>query len=556
MNIRKIFSLGFYGLLVISAMLIPTRAQAQIDSDDDDFELIKNLEIFHTLMRDIRIMYVEETSSGELIKTAMDKMLETLDPYTVYYPESLVEDVRFMNTGEYAGIGANVVKMKNGYVVETVFKDSPADKAMLKVGDKILKINDKTTADKNMDELDLLMKGEPGTSVKLDIESAGAGKTVTLKRAMIDVPNIPYSGEIAPKIGYINLSGFTQNCGKEFRDAFVKLKNDKKIEKLIIDLRYNPGGLLVEAVNIVNLFVNKGEVVVDMRGRVSEWNKVFKAENAPLDTEIPIVVLVNGNSASAAEIVSGALQDLDRAVIIGEKTYGKGLVQSTRDLVFNSKMKVTTAKYYIPSGRCIQKLDYGHKDSTGKATRINETANKTFKTKNGRPVKDAGGIMPDIIVNSDTMAYVVENLVDGNIIFDYATRYQASHANIKEPEQFTISDSEISDLKEFAGSNLYNYKTPADKELKLLEMAIKDEYKSETVLNTIKTLKSQIEDLKKKEFEENREQIRHAMGTEIVRRYYYDEGVIRYSLKHDQFITKGIEVLNDAVSYKKILSQK
>lgn len=556
MNIRKIFSLGFYGLLVISAMLIPTRAQAQIDSDDDDFELIKNLEIFHTLMRDIRIMYVEETSSGELIKTAMDKMLETLDPYTVYYPESLVEDVRFMNTGEYAGIGANVVKMKNGYVVETVFKDSPADKAMLKVGDKILKINDKTTADKTMDELDLLMKGEPGTSVKLDIESAGAGKTVTLKRAMIDVPNIPYSGEIAPKIGYINLSGFTQNCGKEFRDAFVKLKNDKKIEKLIIDLRYNPGGLLVEAVNIVNLFVNKGEVVVDMRGRVSEWNKVFKAENAPLDTEIPIVVLVNGNSASAAEIVSGALQDLDRAVIIGEKTYGKGLVQSTRDLVFNSKMKVTTAKYYIPSGRCIQKLDYGHKDSTGKATRINETANKTFKTKNGRPVKDAGGIMPDIIVNSDTMAYVVENLVDDNIIFDYATRYQASHANIKEPEQFSISDSEISDLKEFAGSNLYNYKTPADKELKLLEMAIKDEYKSETVLNTIKTLKSQIEDLKKKEFEKNREQIRHAMGTEIVRRYYYDEGVIRYSLKHDQFITKGIEVLNDAVSYKKILSQK
>ena len=554
MKIKKFIKPKIIVAVVAIATIVPLLSFTK--DDDDDFELIKNLEIFHTLMRDIRVMYVEETSSGELIHTAINKMLETLDPYTVYYPESLVEDVRMMNTGEYAGIGANIEEVKGQYIISSIYKDSPADKAGLMIGDIILKINDKDITGKSYDELDLILKGEPGTPVNISAIHDGQKKTLSMKRAMIDIPDIPYYGEIAPKIGYINLSGFTQDCGKQFRDAFVQLKNEKHIDKLIIDLRFNPGGLLVEAVNIVNLFVNKGEKIVEMKGRVEEWNNTFRAENAPLDTEIPIVVLVNGNSASAAEIVSGALQDLDRAVIIGEKTYGKGLVQTTKKLVFNSTMKVTTAKYYIPSGRCIQKLDYGHKDSTGKATKITESQNRTFKTKNGRTVKDAGGIMPDVVVNSDTMSYILENLIDSNIIFDYATQYQKKHATVKSPEEFEITDSEILDLKAFAGDRLYKYNTMVDEDLADLTDDIKAEYANPTITATLNTLKKQIEAEKQKEYERQKPQIRTALGSEIIRRYYYDEGMIRYSLKNDQFIEKAQEVLNDAILYRKILSGK
>ena len=554
MKIKKFIKPKIIVAVVAIATIVPLLSFTK--DDDDDFELIKNLEIFHTLMRDIRVMYVEETSSGELIHTAINKMLETLDPYTVYYPESLVEDVRMMNTGEYAGIGANIEEVKGQYIISSIYKDSPADKAGLMIGDIILKINDKEITGKSYDELDLILKGEAGTPVNISAIHDGQKKTLSMKRAMIDIPDIPYYGEIAPKIGYINLSGFTQDCGKQFRDAFVQLKNEKHIDKLIIDLRFNPGGLLVEAVNIVNLFVNKGEKIVEMKGRVEEWNNTFRAENAPLDTEIPIVVLVNGNSASAAEIVSGALQDLDRAVIIGEKTYGKGLVQTTKKLVFNSTMKVTTAKYYIPSGRCIQKLDYGHKDSTGKATKITESQNRTFKTKNGRTVKDAGGIMPDVVVNSDTMSYILENLIDSNIIFDYATQYQKKHATVKSPEEFEITDSEILDLKTFAGDRLYKYNTMVDEDLADLTDDIKAEYANPTITATLNTLKKQIEAEKQKEYERQKPQIRTALGSEIIRRYYYDEGMIRYSLKNDQFIEKAQEVLNDAILYRKILSGK
>lgn len=554
MKIKKFIKPKIIVAVVAIATIVPLLSFTK--DDDDDFELIKNLEIFHTLMRDIRVMYVEETSSGELIHTAINKMLETLDPYTVYYPESLVEDVRMMNTGEYAGIGANIEEVKGQYIISSIYKDSPADKAGLMIGDIILKINDKEITGKSYDELDLILKGEPGTPVNISAIHDGQKKTLSMKRAMIDIPDIPYYGEIAPKIGYINLSGFTQDCGKQFRDAFVQLKNEKHIDKLIIDLRFNPGGLLVEAVNIVNLFVNKGEKIVEMKGRVEEWNNTFRAENAPLDTEIPIVVLVNGNSASAAEIVSGALQDLDRAVIIGEKTYGKGLVQTTKKLVFNSTMKVTTAKYYIPSGRCIQKLDYGHKDSTGKATKITESQNRTFKTKNGRTVKDAGGIMPDVVVNSDTMSYILENLIDSNIIFDFATQYQKKHTTVKSPEEFEITDSEILDLKAFAGDRLYKYNTMVDEDLADLTDDIKAEYANPTITATLNTLKKQIEAEKQKEYERQKPQIRTALGSEIIRRYYYDEGMIRYSLKNDQFIEKAQEVLNDAILYRKILSGK
>lgn len=544
------------GIVAVVATIFPNTGKGQNFNDDDDFELIKNLEIFHTLMQNVRIMYVDEVSSGELIKVGMDAMMKSLDPYTVYYPESLVEDVRFMQTGDYAGIGIEIDTIRNEFVVDGVHKDSPADKAGIIVGDKLISINGKELAGKNYDEMEMILKGQPGTNVSINLERYGKNMTLQMKRAMINIPNIPYSGMIADKVGYINLSGFTQDCGKELRDAFVKLKNDDKIDKLIIDLRFNPGGLLVEAVNIVNLFVDKGETVVDMRGRVTEWNKIFKCENPALDTQIPIVVLVNDNSASAAEIVSGALQDLDRAVIIGEKTYGKGLVQSTKELVYNAQMKITTAKYYIPSGRCIQKLDYSHKDSTGKASRIAESQYKTFKTKNGRPVKDAGGIMPDILVGSDTMSYFVENLVDEHILFNYATAYRQKHSEVKEPEQFTITDADLADFRKYAGDAMYKYKSPADITLQVLEDELKEEYPDADISKMLTTMRAQLSANRLTQFETNKEQIRHELATEIIRRYYYDEGIVRYSLKHDPFIDKAIEVLNNPVLYNKILSGK
>jgi carboxyl-terminal processing protease len=527
-----------------------------VRDDGDDFELIKNLEIFHTLMRDIRILYVDETSSGELIKTAMDEMLKHLDPYTIYYPESLVEDVMFINTGEYAGIGADLDKVSGCYKVVEISEGSPADKAGLLIGDKILKIGGNDISGKTADEISLLIKGEPGTEVPVTYERSSQTKTISIKRAMIKEKNIPYFGKIAPGTGYINLSGFTENCSKEFKTAFLKLKNDAKIERLVVDLRYNPGGLLVEAVNIVNLFVDKGEKIVEMKGRVEQWNKVFFAENAPVDTKIPVAVLVNGHSASASEIVSGALQDLDRAVIVGEKTFGKGLVQTTKDLTFNSKLKITTAKYYIPSGRCIQKLDYSHKDSRGNATQIAESQFNSFKTKKGRIVKDAGGIMPDVSVEYEAVPDIVDNLTAGDLIFDYATDYRLRHASIASPEEFEISDEELENFKKFAGNKLFEYQTESDVLIKQLNEVLKSKTNSSEIKANLTYLQSEIQKIKRQEFDAAAEQIKKALSAEIISRYYYQEGVIRYSLKNDSFLEKAKTVLSDANLYKKVFSNE
>ena len=524
--------------------------------DGDDFELIKNLEIFHTLVKNLRILYVDETSSGDLIKTAMDKMLENLDPYTVYYPESLVEDVMFMNSGDYAGTGIEIEMVNGKAIIAEIIEGSPAHKNGLYIGDVITTADNRTLAGKTNDEIDLMLKGEPGSVVKFQIERQGEKFTKEIRREIIKQKSIPYYGVINGNTGYINLSGFTENCSAEFKDALLKLKNEKKINNLIIDLRYNPGGLLIEAVNIVNLFVDKGKDIVAMRGRVQEWNKTFRAENNPVDTQIPIVVLVNGKSASAAEIVSGALQDLDRAVVIGEKTFGKGLVQTTKDLVYNAKCKITTAKYYIPSGRCIQKLDYSHKNRQGRAESIPDSLIRTYKTANGRPVKDAGGIMPDITVATDTLSYLVENLIDKNIIFDYATKYRIKNATIAEPEKFAVSQAEIDELKKSAGANLTNYHTITDQEIAILEKTAANDFSSPEIKKRIDALKEVIQQIKISETNKYDSQIKKALEYEIIRRYYYEQGEIRYTLQNDPYITAANQVLKDAILYKKTLNKK
>ena len=524
--------------------------------DGDDFELIKNLEIFHTLVKNLRILYVDETSSGDLIKTAMDKMLENLDPYTVYYPESLVEDVMFMNSGDYAGTGIEIEMVNGKAIIAEIIEGSPAHKNGLYIGDVITTADNRTLAGKTNDEIDLMLKGEPGSVVKFQIERQDEKFTKEIRREIIKQKSIPYYGVINGNTGYINLSGFTENCSAEFKDALLKLKNEKKINNLIIDLRYNPGGLLIEAVNIVNLFVDKGKDIVAMRGRVQEWNKTFRAENNPVDTQIPIVVLVNDKSASAAEIVSGALQDLDRAVVIGEKTFGKGLVQTTKDLVYNAKCKITTAKYYIPSGRCIQKLDYSHKNRQGRAESIPDSLIRTFKTANGRPVKDAGGIMPDITVATDTLSYLVENLIDKNIIFDFATKYRIKNATIAEPEKFAVSQAEIDELKKSAGANLTNYHTITDQEIAILEKTAANDFSSPEIKKRIDALKEVIQQIKISETNKYDSQIKKALEYEIIRRYYYEQGEIRYTLQNDPYITAANQVLKDAILYKKTLNKK
>ena len=501
-------------------------------------------------------MYVDEPSSANLIKTAMDKMLENLDPYTVYYPESLVEDVMFMNSGDYAGTGIEIEMIGGKAVIAQMVEGSPAQKNGLLIGDVITTADNRTLAGKKNDEIDLMLKGEPGSVVKFQIERQGEKLTKEIRREIIKQKSIPYYGVINGTTGYINLSGFTENCSAEFKEALTKLKNEKKITNLIIDLRYNPGGLLIEAVNIVNLFVDKGKDIVAMRGRVQEWNKTFRAENNPVDTQIPIVVLVNGKSASAAEIVSGALQDLDRAVVIGEKTFGKGLVQTTKDLVYNAKCKITTAKYYIPSGRCIQKLDYSHKNSQGKAESIPDSLIRTFKTANGRPVKDAGGIMPDITVTTDTLSYLVENLIDKNIIFDYATKYRIKNATIAEPEKFSVSQAEIDDLKKVAGANLTNYSTITEQEIAILEKTAANDFQSPEISKKIGDLKEVIKQIKNSEINKYDSQIKKALEYEIIRRYYYEQGEIRYTLQNDPYITAANQVLKDAILYKKTLGKK
>ena len=540
-------------LLAASALVF---ASFKVHDDGDDFELIKNLEIFHTLVKNLRILYVDETSSADLIKTAMDKMLENLDPYTVYYPESLVEDVRFMNSGEYAGVGAQIEIISNAYTVAQIEQGSPADRNGLLIGDVIKSIDGRETAGKTDEEINMMVKGEPGTNIKFTILRNGQPQTIEIRREIIKPKSIPYYGVIQNEIGYINLSSFTENCSAEFKDALLRLKEDKKIKKLVIDLRYNPGGLLTEAVNIVNLFVNKGENIVAMKGRVEQWNKTFRAENNPIDTEIPIVVLVNGKSASAAEIVSGALQDLDRAVIIGEKTYGKGLVQTTKDLIYNAKCKITTAKYYIPSGRCIQKLDYSHKNSRGQAETIPDSLIRTFKTAHGRTVKDAGGIMPDITVATDTLSYLVENLIDKNIIFNFATQYRIKHGTIVDPEQFKVSQAEIEELKKSAGTQLTNYRTITDDEIAILEKTAHSDFNSPEVKKRIDSLKEVIQQIKSSEINKYDDQLKKALEYEIVRRYYYEQGEIRYTLQNDPYILSATDMLNNAILYKKTLGRK
>lgn len=525
---------------------------------DISFELVKNLDIFTSVMQGLNKNYVDEIQPGSLTKTAIDEMLKSLDPYTEFIPESDMEDYKLMATGQYGGIGALIQKLDSFVVVSQPYEGFPAYNAGLRAGDIILEINGVSVKGKSTQEVSEMLKGTPDTDVEISFKNIFDEniKKVKLNRKEIKLPEVPYYGIIAPHIGYISLSSFTMNCSNTVKDALLKLKeNDPNLKGLILDLRNNGGGLLNEAVNIINIFVPKNTEVVSTKGRLPETNRVYKTMQAPVDLEIPLCVLINENSASASEIVAGALQDLDRAVIIGEQSYGKGLVQNIVNLPYNSKLKVTIAKYYIPSGRCIQKIDYSDK-TNGVGRQISVDEQKIFFTKNKRPVKDAGGILPDIDVKIDSISAFTAALYVGQHIFKFATLYSIKHPTISQPDQFKLSDADYNEFIAYMKDKEIKYSSPLKMELDKLTKLAEYEKKLDLIKDDIEILKKKITLDNQEELIHYKDEITNILAPEIISRYYYQKGRIQYELQNDNFTHKAIEILSNPSQYNNILSVK
>lgn len=524
--------------------------------EGDDFKIAKSLDIFYSLFRDVNTYYVDETNPEKLIETSINAMLESLDPYTVYIPESEMDEFTFMTTGQYGGIGA-LIRNKDGQpIIAQPYKDFPADKAGLKAGDIILEIDGVSTREFQIDNVSEKLKGIPQTKLSLLIERPYTNETFVkeLIREEIKIKSVPYYGLVDKGIAYISVNKFTPDVSKEVKEALKKLKSTEQLTGLIIDLRGNPGGLLVEAPKICNLFMDKGQEIVSTKGKLKKWDQTYKTTDAPYDTEIPIVVLVNRGSASAAEIVAGAFQDLDRAVILGQRTFGKGLVQTTVPLNYNSQLKVTTAKYYIPSGRCIQARDYTHRNDDGSVGYVPDSLISEFTTKNGRKVYDGGGIIPDIKTTLDELSPLTITLVAENIVFDYVTKFVYENKAIKSAAEFEITDQIYNDFIDYALAQEFTYQTSSEKELAQLEKVLKGEKYFQRVESEINELRKKLANDKKKDILEFKEDIKEFLRDEIIGRYYYEEGQIQSSLVDDNQVFRAIEILNNNELYRSILN--
>ena len=521
----------------------------------DYFEIAKNLEIFTDLYKELNTYYVDETDPGKLIKSAMDEMLQTLDPYTNYIPESEIEDFQFMTTGQYGGIGAMITKRDEYVYISEPYEGFPAQKSGLMAGDKILEVNNISVKGKSTEEVSKLLKGQPNTNVSILIERKYINEPfeVSFKREKVTVGSVPYFGLLENNIGYVKLRSFTRNYSNDLKNAILKLK-EQSATSLILDLRGNPGGLLNESVKIANFFVNQGEDIVSTKGKIKSWEKVYTATNKPIDTEIPLVVLIDQSSASASEIVSGSLQDLDRAVIVGKRSFGKGLVQQTRKLSYNSQLKLTVAKYYIPSGRCIQALDYSNRNEDGSVGKIADSLSTEFRTKNNRKVYDGGGITPDLVTESEVSSKILLSLFRERLFFDYATEYRLKNENILSAKDFKITDEKFLDFKNFLSDKEYEYETDTEKAYKKLKKVAEEENYFESMKNNFDLLVTKIDDAKSDDLEKNKDFVKEILANEIVSRYYYQKGRIQSSLNYDKDILEAITVLSDSTKYKQILS--
>lgn len=543
----KFIKTRIFKFLVVAAVLVFGVATVNVNNGNY-FEIAKNIEIFANLYKEVNTYYVDEIDPSKLMRTGIDAMMESLDPYTNYITESQIEGFRYITEGRYNGIGADIRIIGDLPTVVSPYENAPAQMAGLKAGDQILEIDGKDTQGRTTDDISAILKGYPGTEVELTIRRPGENKNlkINLVRDEVEIPNVPYSGMVSEDVGYVALTTFTRDAGRNIGKALEDLKVEQpNLKGVILDLRNNGGGLLAEAVNVSNVFVPKGELVVSTKGKVKDWDRSFKTLNPPMDEKVPLVVLINKNSASASEIVSGVIQDLDRGVLLGQRSYGKGLVQNTRDIGYNAKVKMTTAKYYIPSGRCIQSVEYHE----GEPADIPDSKRTPFKTRNGRTVLDGGGVKPDVVLDFDAESNILQTLEEKNIIFNYVTQWI-----IKNPEVKTLDDfhfTQWDDFVQFLEKQNFDYDTNSEKLLKdLKEQSKEDGYISET---DIKVLESKINEAKKTDLNKHKELVTDLIEKEIVSRFFYEKGRIKIGLRNDPEIREAVKLFGDQAKYEALL---
>ena len=529
---------------VVAVLLLVTTSAFK----NDFFEIAKQLEIFTTLFKELNMNYVDETNPGELMDTAIKSMLKDLDPYTQFHNEQDVESYKINNSGEYTGIGAAINRKNGRLFITEAFKDYPADKAGLRAGDEIIQVGDIKVADSKEDTATLL-KGASNSTIEITYLRQGKESQTTLTRSAIDIDAVPFYKLIDGKTGYIVLSKFNSKAFQQTKAAVVKLK-EQGATQLILDLRNNPGGLLRESIRIVNLFVPKDQVVVTTKSKVEKYNKTYKTKEQPLDTEIPLVVLINDHSASASEIVSGSLQDLDRAVIVGTRSFGKGLVQRPKKLTYGTQLKVTISRYYTPSGRCIQALDYWNRDEKGNAVRTDEKNYTAYKTQKGRTVYDGGGVAPDVAITKHKISNLTKALVQEFIIFNFCTDFYYKH-NFASLGDFKFTDADFDNFKQYVTSSNFNYQTNTEKVIETLK---READKDQIDLNTeISSLTKTISLEKTAALIKNKDELKTLITDQLVTRYFYKEGLYSYQLSHHDAITKAVSILNSK-EYEAILN--
>ena len=539
-----------------------------IQSQTNYFEISKGLEIFNGVFKELNMYYVDDTKPGDLIEEAIESMLETLDPYTTFIPESKIEDFRFQTTGQYGGIGSLISKSENYIYITEPYKDFPADKAGLKIGDIILKIDNVSIKDKSVEDVSTLLKGEPGTKVQLNIkrlilnsekEIEEINMPIDITREKITISSVPYYGILKLSdfleneskdynCAYIKLNRFTRGCSEEVRKSLLDLESKEEIDNIILDLRGNPGGLLNESVDLCNLFIPQNEIVVSTKGRNTDWDKIYKTKKKPYNIETPLIVLVDQYSASASEIVAGTIQDLDRGVVIGFKTFGKGLVQQTRKLDYNCQLKVTVAKYYTPSGRCIQKINYSDNDNI-----IPDSLRTEFKTRNGRSVFDGGGIEPDIKMDEDTMPPIIYDLLSKRMFFKFGNNYYPTIKEIESPEEFDISEDIFDDFVEFLNKNKFEFETESEKQLKVLYETISTEDYTSELEDQFSIFETRLSEVKKEDVFKFQDKLSMLILDDLIVRSHYKKGRIKALLKFDDALIESLKLFSDNKRYNSIL---
>ncbi len=548
---------SFTLLIIISFFAIFSSQELKSQSKSQAFEISKNLDIYATAFKELNKNYVDEIKPGELNTTALEAMLQSLDPYTVYIPESRVEDAKFITTGSYGGVGVSVIKRDEKIIISMISEKGPSNDVGLLVGDEIVSIDGKKLQGLKNKEISMLLKGQPGTAINLLINRFGEKDAFEQEvyRRTIQVESLPYYGMLDSTIAYLSLSSFTKNASQNVRNALQELE-ENNLQGLIFDLRENGGGLLGEAVNILNLFVGKNIEVVRTHSRLRDKNYIYKTQRQALDSVLPIVFLVDRNSASASEILSGAAQDLDRAVVMGERTFGKGLVQNVVPLSFNSQLKITIAKYYIPSGRCVQAIDYSHKDKNGKPIAVNDSLLKAFQTKNGRTVYEGRGIKPDVLMSPIELSDFSKMLIENYYIFDFSTAYRMAHDSILSADSFEVTDEIWESFSNYLDDKDLTYESELEKRL----TELKDEAQKQGIYDDYKevceNIQQKINAKKEGELDLNRNQIERILKTDLVSRYYYNKGIIIANLYQDKAINRAMELLQNTDEYKKLLKQE